>query len=107
MQKIFEKIGCHSDEIISGPLNGYHKMRHNSAVTCQNQLEFWNQKAKTDFLIAVSEVWSLYQGFLQKVDSWEDFKKYAIVLEPQAVVFPIVFWKFLWEDKTLMKGTKL
>ena len=29
---------------VPGPLNGYHKMRHNSAFTGQKQLEFWNQK---------------------------------------------------------------
>ena len=32
---IWKKIGCHA---VPGPFNGYHKMRHNSAVTCQN----WN-----------------------------------------------------------------
>ena len=37
---------------VPGPVNEYHKMRHNSAVTCQNQLEF-GTKGKTDFLIAV------------------------------------------------------
>ena len=47
MQKIFEKIGCHSDDV--GPFNGCHEMKHNSAVTRQNQLEFWNQKAKQIF----------------------------------------------------------
>ena len=34
---------------VPGPFNGYHEMRHNSAVTHQNQLEFWNQKAKQIF----------------------------------------------------------
>ena len=34
---------------VPGPFSGYHEMRHNSAVTCQNQLEFWNQKAKQIF----------------------------------------------------------
>ena len=34
---------------VPGPFNGYHEMRHNSAVTCQNQLEFWNQNAKQIF----------------------------------------------------------
>ena len=29
--------------------NGYHDMKHNSAIICQNQLEFWNQKAKQGF----------------------------------------------------------
>ena len=47
MQKIFEKkLVVIAMKSVPGPLNGYHKMRHNSAVTCQNQLEFWNQKAK-------------------------------------------------------------
>ena len=34
---------------VPGPFNGDHEMRHNSAVTRQNQLEFWNQKAKQIF----------------------------------------------------------
>ena len=45
MQKIFEKLVMSAP----GPFNGYHEVRHNSAVTCQNQLEFWNQKAKQIF----------------------------------------------------------
>ena len=31
---------------VPGPFNGYHEMKHNSAITCQNHLEFWNQKPK-------------------------------------------------------------
>ena len=31
---------------VPGPFNGYHEMKHNSAITRQNLLEFWNQKAK-------------------------------------------------------------
>ena len=34
---------------VLGPFNGYHEIRHNSAVTRQNQLEFWNQKVKQIF----------------------------------------------------------
>ena len=34
---------------VPGPFNRYHEMRHNSAVTHQNQLELWNQKAKQIF----------------------------------------------------------
>ena len=34
---------------IPGLSNGCHEMRHNSAVTSQIQLEFWNQKAKQIF----------------------------------------------------------
>ena len=34
---------------VPGLLNGYHKMRHNSTVTHQNQLEFWDQKTKQIF----------------------------------------------------------
>ena len=34
---------------VPGPFNGYHEMRHNSAVTYLNQLEFWKQKAKQIF----------------------------------------------------------
>ena len=32
--------------LVPGPFYGYHEMKHNSAITHQNQLEFWNQKAK-------------------------------------------------------------
>ena len=52
MQKIFGKIGRHSDNSnvsVPGPFNGYHKTRHDLAVTRQNQLEFWNLKAKQIF----------------------------------------------------------
>ena len=34
---------------VPGPFNGYHEMKHNSAIICQNQLEFWNQRAKQGF----------------------------------------------------------
>ena len=34
---------------VSGHLNGYHKMTHNSAFTGQIQLEFWNEKGKQIF----------------------------------------------------------
>ena len=34
---------------VPGPFNGYHEMRHNLAIIHQNQLEFWNQKAKQGF----------------------------------------------------------
>ena len=50
MQKIFGKIGCQSDDVGFRPFNEYHEIRHNSAITRQNQLEFWNQKAKQGFL---------------------------------------------------------
>ena len=49
MQKLFEKIGCHSNDVGPTPFNGYHEMGHNSVVTRQNQLEFWNQKGKQIF----------------------------------------------------------
>ena len=49
MQKTFEKIGCHSDDVGLRPLQWISRMRHNSAVTRQNQLEFWSQKAKQIF----------------------------------------------------------
>ena len=50
MQKIFEKkMVVIAMKSVPSPLNGYHEMRHNSAVTYQNQLEFWNQKAKQIF----------------------------------------------------------
>ena len=34
---------------VPGPFNGDHEMSNNSAVTRQNQLKFWNQKAKQIF----------------------------------------------------------
>ena len=43
MQKIFEKWVVIVMKSVPGPLNGYHEMKHNPAVTCHNQLEFWNQ----------------------------------------------------------------
>ena len=49
IQKVFKKIGSHSDDVGPRPFSGYHEMRHNSAVTRQNQLEFWNKKAKKIF----------------------------------------------------------
>ena len=44
-----KKIGYHSDDVSPRPLNGYPKMRHNSAFTGQKRLEFWNQKGKQIF----------------------------------------------------------
>ena len=41
------------------PFNEYHEMKHNSAITRQNQLEFWDQNGKTRFLIAVQKFSSL------------------------------------------------
>ena len=37
--------------IMSAPdhFNGFHQMKHNSAITCQNQLELLHQKVKDDF----------------------------------------------------------
>ena len=34
---------------VPDPFNEYHEMKHNSAITCQNQLEFWDQNAKQGF----------------------------------------------------------
>ena len=34
---------------VPGPSNIYHKMKYNSAITRQNQLKFWNQKAEQGF----------------------------------------------------------
>ena len=45
---LWKKIDCFSDDV--GPsFNGYHEVKHNSVITRQNQLEFWNQKAKQGF----------------------------------------------------------
>ena len=45
MQNIFEKLGVIMKMLVPGPFNVYHKVKHNSAIICQNLLEFWNQKA--------------------------------------------------------------
>ena len=34
---------------VPDPFNEYHKMKHNSAITRQNQLKFWDQNAKQGF----------------------------------------------------------
>ena len=34
---------------VPGLFNGYHEIKRNSAITHQNQLEFWNQKGKGGF----------------------------------------------------------
>ena len=31
---------------VPDPLNRYHEMKHKSAITPQNELEFWGQKVK-------------------------------------------------------------
>ena len=48
MQKIFEKSGCHRNEISPRPLQWIHKMRHKS-----ESAGILEPKGKTDFLIAV------------------------------------------------------
>ena len=68
MQNNLKELAVIAMKSVPGPLNGYHEMRHNFTVTCQNQLEFWNPKGKTDFLIAVKKFWSLGQCFFWKVD---------------------------------------
>ena len=48
--KIFEKkLVAIAMMSVPCPFNGYHEMKHNSVITRQNQLKFWNQKAKQDF----------------------------------------------------------
>ena len=34
---------------VPDPFNEYHEMKDNSAITHQNQLEFWDQNAKQAF----------------------------------------------------------
>ena len=34
---------------VPDPFNEYHEMKYNSAITRQNQLEFWDQNAKQGF----------------------------------------------------------
>ena len=41
---------------VPGPFNGYHEMKHNSAITPQNHLEFWKQKAKKGFSLQSKNV---------------------------------------------------
>ena len=50
MVEKWSKVCQNPHSLISpGPFNGYHEMDHNSAITRQNQLEFFNQKAKQVF----------------------------------------------------------
>ena len=48
-EDILKKLVVFAMMSVSGPFNGDHEMRHNSAVTRQNQLQFWNQKGKQIF----------------------------------------------------------
>ena len=59
MKKIFEEMAVTVMISVPDPFNGYHEMKHNSAVTCQNQLEFLNQKVKHDFLYRILKLLSL------------------------------------------------
>ena len=34
---------------VQDPFNGYHEMKFNWAIACQNELEFSDQKVKLDF----------------------------------------------------------
>ena len=44
-----EKLVAIAMMSVPGPFSGYHEMKHNSAIICQNQLEFFNQRAKQGF----------------------------------------------------------
>ena len=46
---IFKKLVVIAMTLVPDPMNGYHEMRHNTAISRQNQLELWNQKAKQIF----------------------------------------------------------
>ena len=35
--------------LVSDSFDGFHQMKYNAAITCQNQLEFLHQKVKDDF----------------------------------------------------------
>ena len=48
-KRSLKKMGCHSDDVSPRPFNEYHEMKHDSAITRQNQLEFWDQNAKQGF----------------------------------------------------------
>ena len=48
-EDIWKKLVVIAMMSVPGPFTGDHQMGHNSAVTRQNQLEFWNQKAKQIF----------------------------------------------------------
>ena len=51
MKQIFEKNWLPSLEMMSvlDTFNGYHKIKHDSAITYQNQLEFSEHRVKCDF----------------------------------------------------------
>ena len=67
----------------SGPFHGYHEMKHNWAITCQNHLEFWNQKPK--------------QGF-----SWQskNFGPWANIFGPRP--FIVKSLKEAWDQQSLI-----
>ena len=48
-KKSLKNIGCYWKNVGPNPFNGFQEMKHNSAITCQNQLEFSGKKFKDDF----------------------------------------------------------
>ena len=53
MQKIFEKVGCHSDEISPRPLEWISRNEAQLSSHLSESTGILEQKGKTDFLIAV------------------------------------------------------
>ena len=85
---------------VPGPLNGYHEMKHNPAVTCQNQLKFWNQNRFSQSVLSFGPGFSLggwlMGGFL------------TICYCSRTIgCFPYCFLEIFVGDKTLMEGAKL
>ena len=72
---------------VLGHFNGYHEMKHNSAISRQNQLEFWNQKAK--------------QGFSQQSKS---FRPWANIFGPRP--FIVKSLKEAWDRQSLIEKQK-
>ena len=68
---------------VPDPFNGHHEMRHNSTVPCQNQLKFWNQKAK--------QIFSL---------QFKSFGPYANIFGPR--LFFVESLKETWDRQTLI-----
>ena len=68
---------------VPGHFSGYHEMKHNSAITRQNQLKFWNHKAK--------------QGFSQQL---KNFGPQANILGPRPLIVKSL--KETWDRQFLI-----
>ena len=64
---------------MSQAFSGYHEMKHNSAITSQNQLEFWKQKAKQGFSLQSKSLGPSVQTLCCKINK-EDLRPTSKIL---------------------------